>query len=395
MTYQNVPVIMLHSVGVSNPQWSWNYLTCPYQCFEAQLRVIKRKGYSTISLKQLEGYMLYGEEIPKKSIAITFDDGYADIWIYAYPLLKKHGMCATVFINPDFVDPRDDLNAQHGSDAFLNPSGFLSWPEIQKMDRDGVVYSESHALTHTWYPISPKIIDFRHPDDSYLWMTWNEFPEKKHTLQFDNPKLKKLGEPVYAHEKSLLSPRYFPNPLIRTHLIDYVQKQGGTDFFSNPNWRNLLFEEVAKLQSSNHSQGTVETTQAYHDRITHELSSSKEILEAKLGREISFLCWPGGSATSIGMEIAQNTGYRLFNTARDMSPLARKHTKNQAFGGNRVQRFTPVTFFNGKENSNSKIVYAGTFWMMIYLWRMKDTTFSKLVFKALKSIAHLYYTLSR
>ena len=47
---------------------------------------------------------LKGKNIPEKSIVLTFDDGYADIWIYAYPLLKKYGMCGTVFINPDFVD---------------------------------------------------------------------------------------------------------------------------------------------------------------------------------------------------------------------------------------------------------------------------------------------------
>ena len=61
----------------------------------------------------------------------------------------------------------------------LDDIGFLSWDEIITMDQEDVIYSESHALTHTWYPNTNEIIDFRNPNDSYTWMTWNKYPRIK------------------------------------------------------------------------------------------------------------------------------------------------------------------------------------------------------------------------
>ncbi|MPN40040.1 hypothetical protein SDC9_187575 [bioreactor metagenome] len=103
----NVPCLMYHSVGIVNPKWHWNYLTCPYQVFENQLSILKKLSYRTVSLTELYNYMMHGKKLPKKSIVITFDDGYLDNWVFAYPLLKKYEFCATVFVNPDFVEKRN------------------------------------------------------------------------------------------------------------------------------------------------------------------------------------------------------------------------------------------------------------------------------------------------
>ena len=56
------------------------------------------------------------------------------------------------------------------------------------MEEEGLVDIQSHSMTHTWYPKSDKIIDFRHPNDPYFWMTWNDNIDEKPYLQFDNPK---------------------------------------------------------------------------------------------------------------------------------------------------------------------------------------------------------------
>lgn len=382
----NVPVLMYHSIGIPDKKWNWNYLTCPYDRFEDQLKAIKESGYKTISLPTLYEYMVEGKELPSKSIVLNFDDGYADIWIYAYPILKKYGMCATVFINPDFVDKRSIKRKTYSENANLDElenNGFLSWNEIITMDREGVVFSESHALTHTWYPKTNKIVDFRNPKDDYTWMTWNKFPELKPNLQIDDKQFVNFGTPVYESEKSLSSARYFPDAKLDAQIELYVSKNGGVDFFKQNNWREILFKEVDLFKKTNVIEDKYENQEAYSKRIRHELEYTKDLLEEKLNREITFLCWPGGSATSIGMSIAKDLGYNFFNTARDLSIEKRNSIRNNKNGGERIRRFTPFMYWDGKESRNSQTVYANKTWTKLLLLRYTGKYFSKYWFKIL------------
>jgi hypothetical protein len=390
----DVPVLMYHSIGIPNKEWNWNYLTCPFDKFEKQLQAISAKGYNTITLNQLYDYMVGGKSLPKKAIAITFDDGYLDIFTYAYPLLKKYNMCGTVFINPDFVDPRQGLSAQYNCDGKtdgLPQSGFLNWDEIIKMDSEGVVYSESHALTHTWYPISNKIVDFRHPGDEYKWMTWNDNVAQKYSLQFDGIDLAKYGQPVYEHEKSLMHKRVMHDTSLDKFIIDYVTKNGGDNFFNHANYKQQLMNKVDEYKLNNKMHYIVESDEQFFERIKHELSYTKTILEEKLGRKITFLCWPGGSATKVGMTIAKDLNYQFFNSARDMNSSQKASVKNIPYGGERIKRFTPIIYFNNQENFNSKIIFAGKFWMQAYLYRHQASFISKIFFKAFSATAKLYY----
>jgi len=385
----NVPVFMYHSIGVPNKLWQWNYLTCPYDRFEAQLEAIKELGLNTISLNTLYEYMVNGKKLPENSIVLTFDDGYADIWIYAYPLLKKFNMCGTVFINPDFVDPREDNNELYKLDdktEYLPKSGYLSWNEIIKMDKEHVIYSESHALTHTWYPLSNKIIDFRNPMDSYTWMTWNKNSHLKYNLQIDDNKLKPLGQPVYENGKSLMHSRYFQDENLDEYLQDFVEEEGGVSFFKQKHYKNILFKKMTEYKKLNTINDRYESQKEYEKRVRYELEFTKSVLEQKLNREVTFLCWPGGSATDVGMKIATELGYKFFNAARDMNIQEREKIENTLFDGNRVKRLTPKIYFNGEENHNSKIVYANKFWMKLYIFLFKNTLVSKVIFK----IASIY-----
>jgi hypothetical protein len=392
----NVPVLMYHSIGVTNKSWNWNYLTCPYDRFESQLKAIQELKYKTITLNALYDYMVLGKTIPEKSIVLTFDDGYADIWVYAYPLLKKYKMCGTVFINPEFVDPRskvNDLFKLNDKTDHLVKSGYLSWKEIIQMDKERVIFSESHALTHTWYPISNEIIDFRKPNDPFIWMSWNENTKIKYKLQLDNYSLRKLGQPVYKYEKSLMHRRYFPDPELDAFLINYVSNNGQELFFKKSNYKGILHKEAKKFIKKHCFQEYYETQKEYEVRIKFELLSTKKILEEKLDREITFLCWPGGSATKIGIKIAKESGYKFFNSARDMSFQERKNVRNIKKGGNRVNRITPKIYFNNKENFNSKIIYANKFWMKLFLYRSTNSLISKIIFKGASELSKVYYNL--
>jgi peptidoglycan/xylan/chitin deacetylase (PgdA/CDA1 family) len=71
--------------------------------FEAQMKYLKQNGYHVVSIDQLLDFINYKEQIPEKSIVITFDDAWRSIFDIALPILIKYGFTATFFIYTDFI----------------------------------------------------------------------------------------------------------------------------------------------------------------------------------------------------------------------------------------------------------------------------------------------------
>ena len=63
--------------------------------FTEQMNYLKKENYTVLSLKEFEHFMVNQKKVPAKSILITFDDGYKNVFEFAYPVLKKHGFYAT------------------------------------------------------------------------------------------------------------------------------------------------------------------------------------------------------------------------------------------------------------------------------------------------------------
>lgn len=101
LTKVAIPVLMYHSINNNNPN---NNLILPPDQFKAQMQYLKDNGFNTISLSELYSALKTGKNVPKKSVAITFDDGYVDNYSYAYPILKDFGFKATIFMITDNVD---------------------------------------------------------------------------------------------------------------------------------------------------------------------------------------------------------------------------------------------------------------------------------------------------
>lgn len=399
MDKEPVPVIMYHSVGIPDKNWIWNHLTCPYDVFENQIRCLKNRGFKSITLKQLYNYMKTGEKIPKKSFVLTFDDGYLDNWVFAYPILKKYGFKGTIYVNPEFVDSnpviRENLEGYWEGIVKIDDlkiSGYLSWDELKYMEEDGTMDIQSHSMTHTWYPISDKIIDFRHPDDSYIWMTWNNNPNKKPYLQKDSLKYMNLGAPVYEYRRSIGNRIYYPDGQLESHIIDYVQKEGGRKFFESSNWKSILFEITQHFNEKNGLMGKFETDKEYKERIYSELIKSKMIIEKELKKKVEFLCWPGGSVSKEALEIAFEVGYISSTVGRDI--IDRKNLKN-IYGEDpsRINRIGTSLYWNGVEGSKSKIRYQNGLFLLLSLYRFKESSLSPLAFLFL-NLASAFYQLT-
>lgn len=101
--------------------------------FRAQLDYLARNGYTSIDLYDLTAGIVDQKALPARPIILTFDDGYVDAYINAFPLLRQYGFTATFFIITEFVD--------------RGQPGYLTWPMIEEMAAAGM-RMEPHTKTH-------------------------------------------------------------------------------------------------------------------------------------------------------------------------------------------------------------------------------------------------------
>ena len=312
----NIPVLMYHGVSDEISKVPYGFLLQPTDQFEACMKYLCSHGFSTITLKDLYEHLRYKKPLPKKPIVLTFDDGYLDNWVYVYPILKKYGLKATIFVVPEFVDPTDacrpnldDVNAGSVRRNDLKWWGYLSWTEMIAMEASGVIDIQSHTLTHTWYFKSDVLVDFHHPDDSYPWLAWNNFPERKYKwVDESQDGLVPYGTPVYEFGRSLGIRRYFDDAALRDHLTNFVQSKNGA-FFDDPAWRRNLSDQVRVYTARHSLRGRYESEEEYNRRLHCEIVETKQTLETHLNKQIEFLCWPGGAHTPQADLIALRSGY--------------------------------------------------------------------------------------
>ncbi len=102
----SVPNLMFHLVGpfpdraLYSSQYSYDLdygLTVPPDQFSAEMQYLVSGGYQAISLYRLADFLLYGLPLPDHPVAITFDDGFANEYQYALPVLEADGLTATFF----------------------------------------------------------------------------------------------------------------------------------------------------------------------------------------------------------------------------------------------------------------------------------------------------------
>ena len=161
--------------------------------FEEHVRFLKNTGYTFLQFRDILAMQDGTMTMPAKPILLYFDDGYRDTLLNAYPLLKKFGARATLFVTTNFIDQKT-LPRWAGN---LNPRDagiFLTWEELRGM-RD-VFEIGSHAVTHRRFTtlnggeiteelvVSRAVIDKEigvSPDAfSYPHSAWSE--ESKHAV---------------------------------------------------------------------------------------------------------------------------------------------------------------------------------------------------------------------
>lgn len=254
----NLRVLAYHRVMDFNEEsylFDEELISCSMDTFDRQMEFVA-DNYNVISFDDLTTLIVNNEPLSDNYLIITFDDGYADNYNNAFPILKKYGLKATFFISTDYIDSNEPF-----------------WFEL-------ITYlSKKNLLTKEFV--------------SHI-----------------------TGNAEISNEEKLIELRRFliaaPNKQ-RLDVLSQVRELVNIDL-SNPEFdmiRTMTWDQIIEMSKSgmeigSHSQSHLILGNAELEEIRIELKESKRIIEEKLGKNISTLCYPvGGHEFAINDEVIQ------------------------------------------------------------------------------------------
>lgn len=126
------PILAYHSLDATRVD---NYAAVDIKIFQHQMEFIKKGSYKVISLQEYCRILKSGEAVPRKSLVLTFDDGYKDN-LEGIKILKELRFPATIFVIVDKINEKD----------------YLSENDISVFLGNSKVSIGSHTLSHAYLP---------------------------------------------------------------------------------------------------------------------------------------------------------------------------------------------------------------------------------------------------
>lgn len=135
----SIPILMYHSITDEDETKMRAYYrtaTSP-SVFTQHMHYLHDLGYSTINVADAVNLLQNGGST-KKYAVVTFDDGYADFYTQAFPVLNRYGFTATVFLPTGYIAPVP---------VRFKGKDCLTWSEVRELRKYGMFFG-SHTVTH-------------------------------------------------------------------------------------------------------------------------------------------------------------------------------------------------------------------------------------------------------
>jgi peptidoglycan/xylan/chitin deacetylase (PgdA/CDA1 family) len=135
-------ILMYHAVDEPYSEREARFCVRPRE-FARQMQTLRRSGYRPVGLDEIVDCLDKRRPMPENAVAVTFDDGFADVCENALPVLRSYEIPATVFIVTNLID---------GSNEWMTGRGFprrriMSVPQLRELNAADVIIG-SHTLTH-------------------------------------------------------------------------------------------------------------------------------------------------------------------------------------------------------------------------------------------------------
>ena len=138
-----VPVLLYHKIDLPTEDVKIRGAFTYPQKFERQILYLKKRNFEFYTASELVKFYLKTGEFPPKAIVITFDDGWKDNYLNAFPIMKKFGVKATIFLVPTCIGQDTDKVTAEGEGRREH----LSKEDILEMSKSGIEFC-SHSMNH-------------------------------------------------------------------------------------------------------------------------------------------------------------------------------------------------------------------------------------------------------
>lgn len=313
-------VVYFHSVAPAPfDSWPLRFLTMDMGRFEDQLRLIAERKWRTVFLD--EWWAVRNGRTPYRgdAVCITFDDGLLDNWVYAFPLVRRYGLRMTLFVCPELIEDGDHLRptledvwAGRVREEDLQGLGHLSWGELRAMLASGVVDVQSHTMSHAKFAVSSRLRGFHYGGFEGFYPLQNMYDASEKPRYMHDPRWGTrlpMGAPLLEESSSVTACRHTMDPGYMERMLEVAARFDLADASQRP-----AFEAEARALHARMLEGgeAVARAEAFQDtvrRVEYEVRGSREVLEAKLGKEVRFLCWPHGDNSPGTHTLAKEAGY--------------------------------------------------------------------------------------
>ena len=140
LPHVRIPILMYHSIGEASGRRVHPYYETrtAVSVLARHMKFLADHHYSVIGLDEVAKRVSPGARWTAKCVAITFDDGYQDVYTHAFPILKQYGFTATVFLPTAYIGrvPKS-----------FNGKECLIWSEVRELHRAGIIFG-SHTVSH-------------------------------------------------------------------------------------------------------------------------------------------------------------------------------------------------------------------------------------------------------
>ena len=253
--------------------------------FERHLDSIARQ-FQFVSLDEIGAHIESGRPFERPMAAVTFDDGYADVYQHAYPVLRRKGIPAAVFVVTDLVG--QPLAQVHDRLYHVLARAFTTWANPQR---------ELHGLLDT------------------LGLTTDAFARMPEA--FSTPQL----------TVATLLPA-LPMADIRRIIeaLDTSLGGGACDMPRALNWAEIAEMHRGGITIGSHTRTHVSLPLESAADMADELAGSRAALESRLGAPVAHFAYPGGQFGTPVIDAVARAGYRYAYTA-----CQHQHPRQPAF----------------------------------------------------------------
>lgn len=140
--HNNIYILMYHRVN----NYRRNEMSVPVGKFSKQVAWLEQNGFRNMRMAELES-LAPNAELKAPRVIFTFDDGYEDNYLEAYPILKKSGYTAIFYIPYKIIGSEELFPRDIRESNRPNHNRFMNWKQIRSMYRTGMEIG-SHTLTH-------------------------------------------------------------------------------------------------------------------------------------------------------------------------------------------------------------------------------------------------------